>query len=372
MKIERIEVIPIRVGLDRHYAGSHYGMRNRCTLITRVYTDQGIVGEAYNADTDEDQHIIASLIENDLAPRIIGLDANRSEACWSAMLPATFDQLAHRWLIMQAIACVDTAIWDAIGKSVDMPLWKLWGGAHEKISIIGIGGYYCTGTSDDISIEEDVQYFVDLGVAGMKFKIGGRTPKEDAERVKLAAKLAPDDFFFSVDANQGYTLAEALEFVRLTEDVVSLRWFEEPCRWYNDIRSMRDFRLMTGIPVSAGQSEISRHGMSHLINMGAIDISNYDASWSGGPTEWRRVAAHAAIHDISVGHHEEAQLSIHLLASVPHGTCIEVFHPERDPIYWNMIENLPAICNGEVAAPLGAGLGLNLDADYIKRNRADK
>ncbi|MCR4308270.1 MAG: mandelate racemase/muconate lactonizing enzyme family protein [Candidatus Berkelbacteria bacterium] len=347
-------------------------MKNRCTIITRVYTDQGIVGEAYNADTDEDQYHIVSLIENNLAPRLIGLDASRSEACWSAMLLATFDQLAHRWLTMQAVACVDTAIWDAIGKSLDVPLWKLWGGAHETISIIGIGGYYCTGAPGEISIEDDVRHFVDLGVAGMKFKIGGRTPQEDAERMKIAVASAPADFFFSVDANQGYTLAEALEFARLTEDVVSLRWFEEPCRWYNDIRSMHDFRLISGIPVSAGQSEISRHGMSHLINSGAIDISNFDASWGGGPTEWRRVAAHAAIHDMGVGHHEEAHLSIHLLASVPHGTCIEVFHPDRDPIYWNMIENLPTINNGEVAAPLGAGLGLNLDADYIKRYRVDK
>ena len=58
------------------------------------------------------------------------------------MLPATFDQLRPRWYAMQAIACVDTAIWDAVGKAVGQPLWRLWGGYRDRVPMIGIGGYY--------------------------------------------------------------------------------------------------------------------------------------------------------------------------------------------------------------------------------------
>ena len=68
---------------------------------------------------------------------------------------------------------------------------------------------------------------------------------------------------------------------------------------------------------------------------GAIDVCNFDAPWSGGPTEWRRVAGMALAFDVQMAHHEEPQIASHLLASIPHGTFAECFHPDRDPIWWN-------------------------------------
>ena len=89
---------------------------------------------------------------------------------------------------------------------------------------------------------------------GMKFKVGGKTPTEDAARVRAAREAAGPDFVLMVDANQGYDRAQAVEFARLVWDL-DIRWFEEPCRWTNDARWMRDVRYQTGIPVCAGQSE---------------------------------------------------------------------------------------------------------------------
>ena len=116
----------------------------------------------------------------------------------------------------------------------------------------------------------------------MKFKVGGRSPEVDAERFRVAREAAGPDFALMADANQGYTLAEAVEFARRVGDL-DLRWFEEPCRWTNDRRAMRDVRYMTGVPVCAGQSETTLHGLRDLVVDGAIDVSNFDASWAGGP-----------------------------------------------------------------------------------------
>jgi len=172
------------------------------------------------------------------------------------------------------------------------------------------------------------------------------------------------------DANQGYTTAQAIEFGRRVADV-RLRWFEEPCRWYNDRRGMKDVRAITGIPVAAGQSEYSRLGVRDLIVDGAIDVCNFDASWGGGPTEWRRVAAIASAFDVEMGHHEEPQVSIHLLAAVPHGTYAECFSPQRDPIFWQMLANRPAAEHGKFSLPQGGGFGWELDEDFIERYRLD-
>jgi D-galactarolactone cycloisomerase len=67
-------------------------------------------------------------------------------------------------------------------------------------------------------------------------------------------------------------------------------------------------RLRGNVDVAAGQSEISRVGMREMMVAGAIDVCNYDASWAGGPTEWRRIAALASSFDVQLGHHEEAQV----------------------------------------------------------------
>lgn len=367
LTIERLEFIPLRVALDHVYRGSYYSMKHRCTIVTRLYTSEGIVGEAYNADTDDEQAAVLTLLNEELAPAVIGSDALRYEDCWRKMLPSTFDQLRDRRLAMQAIACIDTAIWDAIGKAVDLPLHRLWGGAMDQIPIIGIGGYY----GEEVhTIEEEVERFAAKELAGMKFKIGGRSPAEDAERLRRAVAAAPEDFAFVVDANQGYDLHEAIRFARLVEDDVELRWFEEPCRWRNDHRDMRDFRLATGLRVAAGQSEISLGGMRDLMAQGSIDVSNFDASWGGGPTEWRRVSAMAEAFGVELGHHEEAHLSIHLLGSTPRGTYVEVFHEERDPIYWQLLENRADARNGYVPLPEKSGLGWVLDPAFIDRYAA--
>ena len=165
-----------------------------------------------------------------------------------------------------------------------------------------------------------------------------------------------------------WTPAEAIRFARLVEDL-DLYWFEEPCGWSNDRRAMRDVRFAAGVRVCAGQSEFSAGGCRDLMVEGAIDFCNFDSSWSGGVTEWRRVAAAALAFDVAMAHHEEPQIATHLLASIPHGTFLEVFSAERDPIWWNLVANRSPIVDGSMALPTAPGLGWELDADYIEAYR---
>jgi len=282
------------------------------------------------------------------------------------MLPSTYDILRDRSLSLQAIACVDSALWDSLGKALGVPLYRLWGGYRDRLQMTCIGGYY---TDDEADVARQIERYVELGFAGCKFKVGRLSPADDARRVKLAREAAGDDFVLMVDANQGYSRADAIRFASLVADQ-DIRWFEEPVHWLNDKLSMRDVRLTTGIPVAAGQSEATRAGARDLIASGAVDVCNSDASWIGGPTEWRRVAAIAGAHEVQMGHHEEAQVAAHLLASIPHGTYVEAFDPDRDPVFWHMFANRPGPVNGEYPLPDGPGLGLQLDEDFIRRYRA--
>jgi L-alanine-DL-glutamate epimerase-like enolase superfamily enzyme len=365
--IERIETIPIKVPLRTVFQGSAYRMDNRATVVIRLHTSGGIVGEAYAGDEGATLREIDRVVRSEIAPRLVGQDAFATERCWQLGYPVTYDILRDRRIGLVALALVDSAVWDAVGKAVGQPLWRLWGGYTDTVPLMAIGGYYGEPLGP---IEQEIADYRRLGLAGMKFKVGGRSPEQDAGRVRAARAVAGDDFILTVDANQGYTTREAIEFARAVGDL-NIRWFEEPVRWHNDRMGLRDVRLAGGVPVCAGQSELSASGCRELMQAGAIDVCNFDASWSGGPTAWRRAAAIATSYDVAMGHHEEPQVSTHLLASQPHGTYAECFHPDRDPFWWNLITNRPVPTDGRITLSDSPGFGWQLDWDYIAAHRLD-
>jgi D-arabinonate dehydratase len=366
LRIRAVETVPLRARLPRVFRGSKYQMSTRCTIVTRVVTEEGVVGEIYNGDEDETQAAILRIIHQELAPAVVGMDAFNTEGCWAAMFPATQDILRDRKLATAAIACVDSAIWDAVGKALGVPLSRIWGGFHRSLPLVAIGGYYHNSLEQ---LAQEMVWYRDHGIAGCKFKVGGASPEEDAARFGAARDGGGPEFVLMADANQGYTREEAVRFCRLVEGL-DLRWFEEPCRWTDDRRAMRDVRLTTGVPVCAGQSEISRAGVRDLMAEGAIDVCNFDASWAMGPTEWRRVAAMATAYDVQMGHHEEPQIAAQLLGAIAHGTYLECFHPDRDPLFWELIANRPGPENGRYPIPQGAGFGVELDQRVMERYRA--
>ena len=222
-----------------------------------------------------------------------------------------------------------------------------------------------------MTIQEEVEYLLEEQFAGMKFKIGGLELEEDAKRFKEARRVGGDNFCIAVDANQGYTLPQAIKFSHLVVDN-NLLWFEEPCLWQNDKKAMRDVRYIGNVTITAGQTEFSVAGCRDLMETRAIDYCNFDSSWSGGPTELRRVAGIATIFDVKMAHHEEPQVASHLLTSIPHSTYLEFFHPKRDPIWHNMIANRPKLKEGHMHLNDNPGLGWELDRDYINKYRISK
>jgi L-alanine-DL-glutamate epimerase-like enolase superfamily enzyme len=327
------------------------------------------VSEVYNGDNRAHLRELVQIVEQELGPLVLGEDAFAIERHWQRMFRLT-EWHRDRKLLMEAIACVDTALWDLVGKAAGLNVSRLMGGCRSELPIISIGGYYEDGkTLEDLARE--MAWLRARGMAGCKVKVGGLSAEEDAERVAAAREGGGRGFLIAVDANCGWSLEEAARFARLAErhDVL---WFEEPCHWHDDARFMADLRRRTAIPVNAGQSEITSHGVRRLVDAGAVDIVNFDASEGGGPSEWRRAAALCAVAGVRLSHHEEPQVALPLLAAVPNAVCVECFaDPERDPIWDRMILNRPAIADGMIKVPEGPGFGLALDWAMIERYRVN-
>jgi L-alanine-DL-glutamate epimerase-like enolase superfamily enzyme len=302
----------------------------------------------------------------EIAPRVLGQDALQPERISELTRVVTFNVLRDRKISQVARACVDAALWDAIAKTYGVPLWQLWGGYRKVIPIISTAGYYGV----DIPIGDQVKRLKDEGLAGCQIKVGGLSPAEDAERVIEAREAVGGDFALVPDANQGWTLDEALDFVDRARGA-GIAYFEEPCLWFNDRRLMRDVRTIGRVKTCAGQTETNPGSCRDLIVEGAIDICNFDSSWSGGPTEWRRIADLAQLFDVKMTHHEEPQISAHLLASIPNGLWVDSFDEERDPLWFRLIANRPLIEGGLLHLTDRPGFGWDLDWDFIRRHRVD-
>jgi D-galactarolactone cycloisomerase len=370
MKLDHIEAIAVEIPLKKNFGGSTYSVLKRCTIVTRLATGDGLTSEVYNGDNREHGSEIVRLLTDALFPLVKGMSIFESERIWEKMFALSHTH-RDRKTLLEAIACLDCAVWDLIGKALGKSVRELLGGYRDRLEVISIGGYYMEGkTLTDIGRE--MELYRRAGMAGCKFKVGGLAPADDAKRVEAARKAAGSDFILAVDANRGWTATDAIEFARLVEHL-EIRWFEEPCHWYDDASLMARVRQSTRIPVTAGQSEITSHAIRRLVDARAVDFVNYDVSEGGGVTDWRRAAALCATAGVQMAHHEEAQIAQHLLSAIPHGTYAECFaDPERDPVWQTMWANRPQVKQGWMEVSRGPGFDIQLDPAMLQRYRLNK
>lgn len=379
MKIDRIEVIPLVRQLDHEFVGGTYKITGRNTLVTRVYTDEGVVGEAFGGDEDRLQASIVKLIREHLAPMLVGQDPRDVERLWEQMFFCDVDlgnralhvlDLGNRAVLMQAIAAIDNALWDTIGKYYHTPVYKLLGGYRDRVPVIAIGGYYYENDPQHHALQEEALRYKESGLAGLKLKVGRGAGALDVQRAEAVRLAVGDDFIIACDANQGWRAAQAIEFCRAVAPL-NIRWMEEPVRWYDQLDMLRQVSQASPIPIVAGQGEITRYGCRDLALHGGVRILNVDVTIAGGVTEWRRIAGMASALNVEMAHHEEAQVALHLLAAIPHGLYVEIFpNRQRDPLWYELPVERPRIEAGYMHVPDKPGLGIELNQEIIDRYRA--
>lgn len=380
MKIRAIEIIPLVRKLDSEFLGGTYKITNRNTLVTRIHLENGIVGECFGGDEDQTQGRIVALLRDHLIPLLIGQDVQDVERLWEQMFFCDVDlgnralhvlDLGNRGVLMQAIAAIDNALWDAIGKLHNTPVYKLLGGYRDRVPVIAIGGYYYPGDPTHRALCDEILAYRDQELYGVKMKVGRVAIAADVERVRAVREALGEDFMIACDANMAWTPAQAIEFCRAVAPL-NIRWMEEPVRWYDQLGGLRAVRDGSPIPVVAGQGEISRYGCRDLILHGGVQILNVDVTIAGGVTEWRRIAGLASHFDVQMAHHEESQVALHLLAAIPHGLYVEIFpNLKRDPLWHEIQTTRPLIRGGYMHLTNQPGLGLDLNPEIIARYRAD-
>src|SRR5947209_191453 len=151
MKLDHVEAIAVEIPLKKNFGGSTYSVLKRCTIVTRLRTSDGAVSEVYNGDNREHGGEIVRLVRDELFPLVKGMSILERERIWEKLF-ALSHTYRDRKTLLEAVACLDCAVWDLVGQAAGKNVSQLLGGYRDRLQVISIGGYYMDGkTLADIS-----------------------------------------------------------------------------------------------------------------------------------------------------------------------------------------------------------------------------
>ena len=355
---------------ERGHWVSHYPVHQANELLIRLKTDDGLEGFGLGSS----RLLIkgaAEMFNEGLKEIIIGEDALAPERLYEKIFSITHQKMAFlkEWSrngLLITSAAIDLAMWDILGKASGQPLFRLFGGYREEVPCYVTCAYYRDG-KDLGELREEMEMLKAQGHRAFKAKIGGASLDEDMARLRVIREVIGDEDELMLDVNGAWDLPTAIEGARLLKEIRP-RWLEEPVRWFDDRRELRILAQKTDIPLSAGESEQTGHGVRALLEEQAIDIVQFDCTRMGGFTMGRKLTALAELSHVEIAPHHDCFIHAHIVAASPAGCIVESFtDPERDPLQAELFENPPRIENGTLYLNDAPGLGLTLSEDAIEK-----
>ena len=367
MKITKVEIIPVDIPRTKVLTLARYGNLGKGGMfefvLTRIHTDEGItgVGEVPPLPplSPESQPVIVDVQKKWLVPGLLGMDPFETEAIWERM-----DFIAPTYSM--AKAAIDMALWDIMGKSLDMPVHRLMGGSKpEKIPNVGL-----IGIDEPEVVANVAEGFVKEGYHGIRLKIA---PGRDVDCVAAVRDAIGGGVDLRVDCNQGYRTAEAVKMIREIEPY-GIEFVEQPTVWW-DFNGMAEVAMAVDTPLMAHESMYLLSDVKNLIDVGAVGVMGLKTyrPW-GGLTGARRLLEMARVMNIPCMFHDDLELSVSLAAATQIITayknvithkCELSGYPEwmGDDVTTESVR----FEKGYVHVPEGPGLGVELDEDKVEK-----
>ena len=278
-----------------------------------ITTDKGIKGIGFGGPG------CGFVIEKHLTKLLMGEDPFKVEELWDIMWRSTM-YYGRKGLVIHAISAIDLALWDIIGKALEMPVYKLLGG-ETKPRIPA----YCTGNDVDQHIEfgfKRIKLAVPYGPAD-----GRDGLKKNAELVRKTREALGPDGDIMLDCWMALTEDYSIELAAAVEPYC-VYWMEE-CLPPDDYRGFkRIHERIRSTRMAAGEHEYTRYGFRLLLDYNALDIWQPDITWCGGLTELRHIGALAAAYNIPVIPHAGwSHGGSHFILATTNSPWCEMFLP---------------------------------------------
>jgi len=388
MKITDVEAIALVVPMEKPIAApismpradevAGVVFREYRSVLVRVHTDAGItgVGECMTRLSGTATRDIVDYVK----PLLVGRDPRDVESLWDLLWSVMMNRGHLTGYYLEAMAGIDTALWDVWGKSLGQPVWRLLGGKTNP-------RLWCYASSlrlrDIAVLREEIDAHKENGFNAMKIKIGKDAMNWRAE-IALVEQIkahAGDDITLMADVNCGYghDRKTALQVGRALE-ALDLYWYEEPLA-PDDIDGYAWLRENLGIRIAAGEADFNRFSFARFFRRDALDIVQHDAARSGGITESRKIADMASAFHVAYAPHTGSSsnvimtVSLHLATYAPNFLIYEYMQSDwnkeqRNPLRHDLCAMpIKSFKNSYLELEDRPGLGIELNEDVIERYR---
>lgn len=335
-------------------------------VLVRVKTEDGIVGygEAHHALAPT---VVADIVNYNLAPIVVGQDAMAVEDIWQKIYVKQGQTHGPGWALFKAMSGVDIALWDARGKALNQPVYRLLGGSQKKIR--AYAGGVCLGYQPPARLLEEAQGFVARGWTALKLRLGD-TVESDIERLRYVRKHLPDSIDIMVDVNTRYSYLDAMRALPALEEC-GVYWLEEPFTPDNTADYSR-VNATTRIPLAGGENHFTRYQARQLLEIAAVDILQPDPCKSGGISECKKIADLASAFRRSFAPHTgmsgiDGAACLHLLCATQNALVYESDCAALNPFRDDLVNGGPVLVDGHVAPNDKPGLGIEVDESMFDK-----
>jgi L-rhamnonate dehydratase len=335
------------------------GKRSGTTrLIVRLHTQDGSVGWGETISLID---AVPAVLERIVAPLAVGYPVADVERFHRHVLGGGYYH--HKRAAVMAIAAVEMAMWDALGRRAGLPLWALWGGQWRQR--VAASAYIFV--KDPIKVAESAQRFLDAGFETFKIKVGvsmdSDIPLVEAVRSVVGGRDV------RADVNGAWTPGTARrQLAKLTP--YDLAYVEQPLE-LDDLTGHADLRRCQTVPIALDESAYTLADVGNIVRMGAADVVLLDPHEAGGLWQVIKQAAICESVGIPVTLHSGGELAlsqaayVHLAASIPNMTL--AIDTEQTYLGGDIAPDGPKLVDGHFAVPQRPGLGAEPDESALER-----
>ncbi len=330
-------------------------------VVAEISTDEGLEGLGYSlVFGGGGGEAVLAYLDARLKPLLLDEDPLHVERLWEKMYRG--DRGVRRVGIAgMAISALDIGLWDLAGKAAGLPLYKLWGGAADRIPAYGSGGW---GRYTEADLIGEAEKYARLGCKYYKMKIHHPDPKANRARVQTVRKALGPGVRLMVDVNQKLDVQGNIRQAQLLEDL-DLLWYEEPVL-ADDLAACAEVSRRIKIPVATGENNYTRYEFRELIERKAARYLMPDVCRANGYSETLKIGHLAAAHGVAVSPHVVHELSLQICGALSNGFLVEYMDWQPPDLF----EEMPRCEDGQIRIPAKPGHGMALTKTALQKYRS--
>ncbi|HYC43849.1 MAG TPA: mandelate racemase/muconate lactonizing enzyme family protein [Burkholderiales bacterium] len=361
MKITQLETHIVRVPLDEPLANGPTAKDATQSFVTlRLRTDEGVEGVGMTFFGGGAMSGALKAAVDGLGALAVGMNPLDIEAI-VAKIRVAASSSGPGGIFTLALSAIDIALWDIKGKVLNQPVSRLLGGFRERVPTYASGalmrGFPLA------HVEKAAAHLVEKGFRQMKTQLalpGDTNPELEVERIRVVRNAVGPKIDLMCDINQRWDVRQAISIGSRVEEY-HLFWLEDVVA-HDDYPGLAAVADALATPIAAGEYVYGLVPFRHMLEARSVDIVMVDVLRAGGITQWMKIAGMAEAFNLPIVNHLAPEISVHMVAAAPNGLTVEYM-----PWSSRLWKEVPQPVKGELTVPQRPGLGLELDAEALKR-----